>query len=167
MKKYGKVLFWILVLLGFNYLLYIVYVTPLQDSTKTAHSLATGGGIPQTGLPQKEIWADNVKIIVSVATTPEQRRMGLMYRSGLGVQEGMLFVFDKEQPLSFWMENTYIPLDLIYIGKDNIIKHIHKGAKPLDLTGLPSIQPAQYVVEVNSGFVDKFDVKVGETVRGL
>lgn len=90
-----------------------------------------------------------------------------MYRSGLGVQEGMLFVFEDEKPLSFWMENTYIPLDLIFVGKDNTVKHIHKGAKPLDLTGLPSIKPAQYVIEVNSGFVDKFNIKIGDTVRNI
>ncbi len=87
-----------------------------------------------------------------------------MYRASLGVKEGMIFMFDNEQPLSFWMQHTYIPLDLIYVWADQIIKHIHKGAKTLDLTGLPSIYPVQYVIEVNSGFVDQFNVRIGDKV---
>lgn len=106
---------------------------------------------------------------VEIADTEEKRRVGLMYRANVPETRGMLFVFEEEQKLSFWMQNTYVGLDLLYVWKGEswtglIIKHIHNNAKPLDLTGLPSEVPVQYVIEVADDFVEKFGVKVGDRV---
>ena len=85
----------------------------------------------------------------------------------MGEKEWMLFVFEQEQMMWFWMQNTYIPLDLLYVWSDFIVQHIHTGAKPLDLTQLPSLVPVQYVIELNSGAVAQFDLKVGDKVEGI
>jgi uncharacterized membrane protein (UPF0127 family) len=65
------------------------------------------------------------------------------------------------------MKDTYIGLDLLYVGSDGIIKHIHNNAKPLDNTSLPSIYPVQYVIEVRDDFVENFGIKEGDKVEGI
>lgn len=167
-KKRAKLVFWLLVLIGFNYFVYLVQLKPLKDAAiQHTTIVATWGWQPQTGLEMKQIiiWDNN--FLVELAKTKEQRRVWLMYRASMGEKEGMIFIFDQEQELSFWMDNTYIPLDLLYVWSDLIIKHIHTGAKTLDKSFLPSIYPVQYVIELNSGAVTQFDIKVGDVVKGI
>lgn len=104
-------------------------------------------------------------MLVEVADNAEKQRVGLMFRANLPDDRGMLFIFDYNQQVSFWMQNTYIGLDLLYVGSDSIIKHIHNNAKPLDLTGLPSIEQVKYVIEVNDMFVEKFGIQEGDRVE--
>lgn len=172
MKKRWRFLLWLAILIGFNYFLFLVYIQPAMDQWRVNNNdqiIATWWGQPQTGLETKEIvikraqgWDLNVR--VEVAKTSEQRRVWLMYRAQVPDNHGMLFVFEDEKELSFWMQNTYIGLDLLYVSSDGIIKHIHNDAKPLDLTGLPSIVPVQYVIEVNDQFVEKYGIQVGDMV---
>jgi uncharacterized membrane protein (UPF0127 family) len=76
----------------------------------------------------------------------------------------MLFIFENEKPLYFYMKNTYIPLDIIYINAQKKIVSIAKNAVPLDETTLPSDYPAKFVLEVNAGLTDRFEIKPGLSV---
>lgn len=145
-----------------------------QDTLSTGDSadipyqvVQTGDGLPQSWLDTKVLKIGWVSLVAEVADTSEEQRVGLMFRANLPDKRGMLFVFDTDQQLSFWMQNTYIWLDLLYVWSDGIIKHIHNNAKPLDLTWLPSVEKVKYVIEVNDMFVETFGVKVGDRVEGI
>ena len=88
---------------------------------------------------------------VEVATTPDQQARGLMFRPVLGINKGMLFIFDRQRPLSFWMRNTLIPLDIIFIDQDGKLVSIQREAEPLTTTSRPSEGPARYVLEIDGG----------------
>lgn len=85
---------------------------------------------------------------LELAKTISQRTIGLMNRESLCPNCGMLFVFENEMPLSFWMKNTVIPLDLIFLDKQGKVLNIEKGT-PLSLNPIKSISPAKYVIELN------------------
>lgn len=98
-----------------------------------------------------------------VATTPDAQAYGLMNRSSLPADRGMLFVFPREQDLSFWMKNTLIPLDIVYLDAGGRVVSIKQG-RPLDLTGIPSDGPAQFVIELNAGASAAAGLKPGDRV---
>jgi uncharacterized protein len=95
-------------------------------------------------------WDNPIMIDVEVADTPYKREYGLMFRWQINWGNGMLFVFDDETMRSFWMKNTYIPLDMIFINTSGTIVSIKPGTKPMDETPVSSDAPARYVIEVNS-----------------
>lgn len=99
---------------------------------------------------------------VELALTPRQRARGLMYRRVLAEDAGMVFVFGDETPRSFWMRNTYVPLDIIYINGRGEIVSIAKNTKPLDETPVPSYLPAKFVLEINAGLSDALGLKEGD-----
>lgn len=105
------------------------------------------------------------KIKVAIADTPEKRDAGLMNVTHLPEYDGMLFIFKKPQPLSFWMANTPIPLDIIFIDKDYKIIRIYHSTTPYSKNGLSSGSQAQYVVEVNGGFCINHDITEGIKVK--
>lgn len=88
---------------------------------------------------------------VELADTPETRAKGLMFRQELADDAGMLFDFHQEQPASFWMRNTFIPLDMIFIGADGVVKSFHVNARPHDETGIQSDGPVRFVLEIPGG----------------
>lgn len=100
---------------------------------------------------------------VEIADTEAERQHGLMYRTSLPPQYGMLFIFDGPAPRSFWMRNTYIPLDIIYIGADGRIVSIAHG-KPFDESPLPSAGPAVGVLELYDGEAARLGIKPGDKV---
>lgn len=104
------------------------------------------------------------RIDIEIADDDEQRSTGLMFRDKLDEDQGMLFIFDSEVPQAFWMHNTVLPLDILYVNSKMEIVTIAKNAKPYDDASLPSIKPAQYVVEVNAGYCDKFGIKEGDKI---
>lgn len=106
-----------------------------------------------------------VGVEVEIADTPAKRARGLQYRSELGEREGMLFVFASEERQSFWMKNTLIPLDLIFIGRDRTIVGIVEQAAPLSTEPLEVGSPSQFVLEVPGGFCRRYGVRVGQKVR--
>ena len=108
-------------------------------------------------------------ITVEVARTSEERRRGLMFRKKLGKNRGMLFVFPEEKVQSFWMRNTKISLDLLFIAKSGRIVGIIRKAEPMNEESLSVPTPAKYVLEVNAGFADAHGVKPGGTakIKGL
>lgn len=97
---------------------------------------------------------------VEVARTPEERAKGLMHRKDLPPLEGMLFIFDEDQKLSFWMKNTEIPLSIAYISREGVIKEIH-DMEPFSLRPVESLYYVRYALEVNRGAFKKAGVSPG------
>lgn len=121
---------------------------------------------------EKTIKIDDLKIIVEVAETNEERSLGLSNRTRLDDQSGMVFVFTKNSKPVFWMKDTKIPLDIIWIN-DNKIIGIEKNVQPelgvtdSKLKKYHAPSEIDYVLEVNGGFSDKNSIKVGEMISGL
>jgi uncharacterized membrane protein (UPF0127 family) len=88
---------------------------------------------------------------IEVVDTEAGRERGLMDRKSLAPDAGMLFDFLTPQPVAFWMKDTLIPLDMVFIARDGVVKSIHADAKPLDLTPIPSDGPVQFVLEIAGG----------------
>jgi len=102
---------------------------------------------------------------VEVVDTPESRAKGLMYRQELADDAGMLFDFKEEHPVSFWMQNTFIPLDMVFIGADGLVKTIHVNARPLDTTSIPSEVPVRFVLEIPGGRSQDIGLQPGDRVE--
>jgi uncharacterized protein len=100
-----------------------------------------------------------------VMKTPEQRSKGLMFRQFMPEDRGMLFDFDREEPVAMWMRNTYIPLDMVFIRANGVIHRIHERAQPLDETTIPAGAPVRYVLELNGGIAAKLGLKAGDRVK--
>jgi uncharacterized protein len=104
---------------------------------------------------------------IEIANTLKDRARGLMYREALNRDSGMLFIFDDEKERSFWMKNTLIPLDIIFIDKDKIIVNII-SAYPCEeepCETYDSIYPVKYVLEVNLGYSEDKEIKIGDRVE--
>ncbi|WP_317133593.1 MULTISPECIES: DUF192 domain-containing protein [Antarcticibacterium] len=102
---------------------------------------------------------------IEIADTPYEWETGLMYRESLGEEQGMLFVYSQEGQRNFYMKNTYIPLDLIFYNKDSIVVSFYENAEPLDETSIPSNAPAQFILEVNAGKVEEWNIETGDKMR--
>ena len=105
-----------------------------------------------------------VSIVAELAVTDEERARGLMHRTNLPEGEGMLFVFDRDQRLSFWMKNTVIPLSIAFISSDGRITEI-RDMRPLDLTPVVSVRSVRYALEVPQGWFARVGVGPGDVVR--
>jgi uncharacterized membrane protein (UPF0127 family) len=99
---------------------------------------------------------------LEIADTEAQREKGLMFRTALAPDAGMLFDYHKEQLATFWMQNTLIPLDMIFIAADGTVKTVHVNARPLDTTPIPSDVPVRFVLEIAGGRSDEIGLKVGD-----
>lgn len=106
-----------------------------------------------------------VTFTVELALTPEQHARGLMFRKELPERHGMLFDFGVEQEVSFWMRNTFVPLDMLFIGADGVIRHLHENAKPLSEDAIPSRYPVRAVLEIPGGSTRRLGIAVGDRVR--
>jgi len=108
-----------------------------------------------------------IKVNVEIADTPQKQSKGLMFRENLKWDHGMLFIFDNESVFSFWMKDTLIPLDIIFIDKAFKIINIVDNALPCNIEPCPdysSEKPTKYVLEVNAGFVEKNDIEEGDFI---
>jgi uncharacterized membrane protein (UPF0127 family) len=105
-----------------------------------------------------------IQLDIEIADQETERMRGLMDRFSLPENAGMLFIFQEEEPRSFWMKNTYISLDIIYINSEKEIVSIQKYTQPQTTTSIPSEKPAMYVLEVNAGFADQFGVSPGDKI---
>jgi uncharacterized protein len=101
---------------------------------------------------------------IEEAQTPQQMAQGLMFRRAMAADAGMLFEFDHPQIASFWMKNTLIPLDMLFIAADGSVADFHERAVPLSLEGINSDRPVQAVLELNGGTVSRLGLKRGDHV---
>ena len=99
---------------------------------------------------------------IEIADTDYDVQTGLMYRDSMKDNQAMLFVFQDLRPRSFYMKNTKFALDIIYLDDNQTIVSIQKNAQPLDESSLPSNAPAQFVLEVNAGLSDRWQLEVGD-----
>ncbi len=105
-----------------------------------------------------------VLLDVEVADNDKQRELGLMFRRRLPEKQGMIFLFDQEREISMWMKNTYISLDMVFIGDDWRIVHIARDAEPLSTEIIPSVRPASRVLEIGAGQASALGLKPGDAV---
>jgi uncharacterized protein len=106
-----------------------------------------------------------INIDIEVADDEYERTRGLMDRISLPEFAGMLFIFEDDQQRSFWMKNTYISLDILFINSNNEIVSIQKYTQPQSTSSIPSEKPAKYVLEVNAGFTDKYSINPGDKIE--
>lgn len=105
---------------------------------------------------------EKIAFDVEIADTPQKSAKGLMFRTSLSENRGMLFVAPYDQVWTMWMKNTYIPLDMIYFKRSGEIVKVIKNARPHDLTHLSSDEPVAGVLEIGGGLADKFGIGVGD-----
>lgn len=123
---------------------------------------------PQPTLPQSDLVINTAKgpqrFRVELADNDMSRSRGMMFRTSMAPDAGMLFDFKQEQMASFWMRNTLLPLDMLFIKADGTILNIHQRAIPHDESGVNSTGPVRAVLEVNGGTVSRLGIKPGDTV---
>lgn len=101
---------------------------------------------------------------IEIAKTEYETQTGLMYRDSMKTDRGMLFIFDNASPRYFYMKNTRLPLDIIYISEDKKIVSFYENAEPFNESSLPSEAPAKYVLEINGGLIEKLGISVGDSL---
>lgn len=104
-------------------------------------------------------------IDIEIADNDRERNQGLMYRKTMEENQGMLFIMDRQEIQTFWMLNTELSLDMIFIDQDRNIVSIQKNVQPKSLESVPSLYPAKYVVEVIAGYSNKYGIKSGQKVQ--
>ena len=105
------------------------------------------------------------RFTIEVADDPAERSQGLMMRESMPRSVGMLFVYDHPQRVAFWMRNTLIPLDMIFIDETGTVARIHENAIPLDETAIPGGDAIQFVLEINAGLSAQLGIEEGSQVR--
>ena len=103
--------------------------------------------------------------VVEVADTPSKRAMGLQYRRELAADRGMIFLFPVESQQSFWMKNTPLPLDMIFINREGKIAGVVEQTVPFSLDPRSVDAPSQFVLEINGGLAKRHGIKAGDSVR--
>ena len=106
-----------------------------------------------------------IKLDIEIADNEFETQTGLMYRDAMKNNRGMLFIFPDSRPRSFYMKNTRFPLDIIYLDANKQIVSIQENAQPFNENSLPSNAPAKYVLEVNAGLANKWQLVVGDKIN--
>jgi YVTN family beta-propeller protein len=153
-------------------------VSIINTSTDKVIATIPAGGVEPHQIVIKKpsikiITSDNstvgTPVYIDISNDLDEHERGLMFRKNLEWNNGMLFVYEDDSNLSFWMKNTYIPLDMIFIDKDLRIVDIKENVQPClqqeYCPSYPSKQPAKYVLEVNAGFVQQNKVNVGDRIQ--
>ncbi|MDW4497551.1 DUF192 domain-containing protein [Sulfitobacter sp. D35] len=102
---------------------------------------------------------------VEIADDAAEQAQGLMHRDSLPISSGMLFVYDRPQSLSFWMRNTLIPLDMLFLDATGTVRHIHAMAVPLDETPIHGGDGLTHVLEINGGLAERMGITEGSVMR--
>ncbi len=145
---------------------------PRSSQAGVARATAAGdaGNAPQGGTPTATVvlvpdGRAPSRVRVEIAVTDAQQERGLMFRRHLDPDAGMLFVYGAPEQQTFWMKNTYIPLDMIFIGADRHVVGVVANAAPLTTVSREVDAPSQYVLEVNGGFAAHHGIGVGTPVQ--
>jgi uncharacterized protein len=109
--------------------------------------------------------AVKARLSVEIVDDERSRELGLMYRRSLGSEHGMLFVFDSSAVQSFWMKNTYLPLDMIFVNERGRVVTIHRDTRVRSEQTYSSTEPALYVVEVNAGYAGVHELRNGDRME--
>lgn len=121
------------------------------------------GGVTFERMPLEiESGARRHRFTVEMADTDERRTMGLMHRRSMPADAGMLFDFKRDGPVSMWMRNTLIPLDMLFMDRTGVVRHIHERAIPMNEAIIESNGPVRAVLELNGGTVQRLGLKVGD-----
>ncbi len=104
-------------------------------------------------------------VYVEVADTPQALQRGLMYRTSMDEHDGMLFIFSGDSPRSFWMKNTPLPLDMVFVNGSMAVVDINHNATPYSTDTFTSKDSCRYVVEVNGGFCEEHGIDIGDRVN--
>ena len=105
------------------------------------------------------------RFTVELADTPETRATGLMHRASMPRSVGMLFIYEAPTTASFWMQNTLIPLDMIFVNPQGRVTHVHHNAIPHDTTPIPGGDNVLMVLEINGGLAQRFGIAEGSELR--
>jgi uncharacterized protein len=140
----------------------------LQRVLLVVSLVALGAAVAARPLPESMVELADQRFSVEVAADDASRTRGLMFRDEMPADRGMLFVFEHEQPLAFWMKNTRIPLDILYFDSNRRLVSVAADTPPCVTAYCPSYEserPARYVLELNAGIAGELGVKVGEVLR--
>jgi uncharacterized membrane protein (UPF0127 family) len=145
-------------LLGLAYLLQVCLI-PLTPATSSAQPM------PQLELPRVTLSAGMHLIHAQIASTPDQRSIGLMSRREMPANEGMLFIFERPETQCFWMKNTLLPLTAAFVADDGTIVNL-ADMKPQTTDSHCSVKPVRFVLEMHQGWFDKRGIKAGSHLSG-
>jgi uncharacterized membrane protein (UPF0127 family) len=104
------------------------------------------------------------RITVEVADSDQERSTGLMFRKSIGDEEGMIFIYPQDEPISMWMKNTYISLDMIFVRSDGTVQHIAADTEPFSEATISSGEKVRAVIEMKAGSAKRLDIKSGDKV---
>ena len=107
----------------------------------------------------------HIRLNVEVADSAEERAIGLMHRESLRYNSGMWFIYETPRTVAFWMRNTHIPLDMIFVDQYGEVQKIHMNAPPMDETPIPGGENIQFVLEVNAGLSERYGLGAGDFIR--
>jgi len=138
---------------------------PRDDPEEEAPPRESARGAPEPRVVLEPDGGEPVTVRVEIARTPSERERGLMYRRHLAEDAGMLFLFDRMEHQSFWMENTLIPLDIIFVDDRLEVVGVVRNAQPRTRDDRSVEGESQYVLEVNAGFARRNGVGPGTRVR--
>ena len=146
----------------------ILRLSPLLPALLVAAACA-GPAVAAPALPSETITIDTKagphNFTVEIAADDESRERGLMYRTAMAPDAGMLFDFQTPQPVSFWMENTVLPLDMLFVRADGTIARIRANATPYSRENIPSGEPVEVVIELNGGRAAALGIEEGARVH--
>lgn len=132
-----------------------------QDQARLERSVA---GLEQVPLTVTTAAGKSHRFTVEVARTPEEQAQGLMNRQSLAPDQGMIFPMEPPRDASFWMKNTYIPLDMIFVRADGTIARIEENTVPLSLEPVLSMEPVAAVLELAGGRASELGIRAGDRV---
>ena len=128
---------------------------------------AAGAACSETQVEIRDPGSDaaRARFTVEIADEWPEIQRGLMHRESMPKSAGMLFVYDRPQPVAFWMRNTLIPLDMVFLDEDGVVQKVHANAVPLDETSIPGGDAIQFVLEINGGLAGMLGIEPGAEMR--
>lgn len=138
-------------------LLVLVIALAFASATAESKTLQTEQLVLKTG-------GGDHKFTVEIAESASEQAVGLMFRTSMAADRGMLFIYDKQQPVAMWMKNTYISLDMVFITEKGVVHHVVHNTVPQSLKTIESNGKVLAVLELNAGTADRIGLKPGDTV---
>ena len=149
------------------FMLYIPVNRSIGDGGQQ-QELVAGGTTPNNGYTQVKVTVNGFELMADVAATSDQKSKGLAVKDTLNEDEGMLFLFSRETPHSFWMKDMKFPIDIIWLDSNKTVVHIEHSLEPCSPISCPTYEPdagSLYVLETVAGFAEKHGVRDGTKVE--